>query len=261
MWAATECAAHAARTYHARSLEGRMNHRFVLSLLLAGMLISAPAALAQTDEPSMDTPAAATDDGTDAAVAPEEPTDTSIQGISFGNPLVITVGSLQTLILPVTNNNADPRTFTVKASYVQGDVPVSSATASVNDLAPGQMKVARLLVRDGVPATYDRLQYEVRTMRASSAARADAIAGISFDNAVINTAGVSSVDVDVRNDDSAAHSFTIQAAFFSGEDPTGVANGSVANLAPGETRRVNLLLRGTTAGADASVFNVETLAR
>ncbi len=240
-----------------------MRYRLAM-LLLAVSLASVAPAWAQSDEPPAQSPTDAVRPADDTVAAPSDEAiaQTIIQGISFGTPSLITAGSLRTLAVLVANDNPEPRTFTVRASYVRDEQVLGTATASVNDLSPGQTRVARLLVRQGAPASTNGWQFEVRNMRLSVATRAQAATAISFDNAVItSTYGLTSVDVDVRNDDDSAHTFTILAGFLNGDVVTGFATGAVNNLGPSETRRVNLLLHGDTTGADSSLFAVETLSR
>lgn len=207
-------------------------------------------------------PAAAPTAPATAAAAPTKPAADPNRGVTFGKPVVFGAGGLNTVAIWTTNTTQQVKSFTVKATYKNGDTILTTASGAVNDLRPGQSRAVTLIARDKVPDKYETVRVDVDTMirEAASTPGADAAAKLSFGPPNIKTQGsLSTVDVEVKNGDSAPHSFTVQAAYLKAGELSGVATGAVNDLAPGQTKTATLLVQGTAAGADKTELAIETV--
>ncbi len=175
-------------------------------------------------------------------------------GIMFGEPVTLGTTGLATVGVLVTNTSDQVMSFTVKATYKSGDTIVATASGAVNDLMAGQVRAAMLLSMTPIPSAYDGVRVDVDTLvvRQPRTAGADAAAQITFGRPFIRSlGGLSTVEIEVTNSDSAAHSFTVQLAALSSGQIVGVASGAVNDLGAGQTKTASLLASGQIPnGAD-----------
>lgn len=174
------------------------------------------------------------------------------QGITFGPPVVFR-GPFVTVGVLATNTSTNVKTFTVQATWTSAGSIAATATGAVADLAPGQTRAAMLVTLDQIPDGLDAAQVSIGAIvvDAVSTPGASAAANLTFGPPrVTKNFGLSTVDVQVTNGDSAAHTGTLQAAFLSGDQLLGIATGGVADLAPGQVKTATLVLVGTDDGAD-----------
>jgi hypothetical protein len=163
-------------------------------------------------------------------------------GIELGKPVAFVSGPVTTVGLPVKNTGSTIKSFDVKVSYGGGAV----ATGRVEDVAPGQTRVATLISMDQVPANPASIKVDLEgvTERASSPATK-----VTFGTPQLRSQnGVAQLVVDVTNGDAAAHSVYIAAGFYKDADLVGLARGGVDALAPGQTRSATLLVYGDAGG-------------
>ncbi len=203
-------------------------------------------------------PAASPADATASSAAAAQDVN---KGITFGEPVSFAVSGLNIIGVPVTNTTDQVKSFTVKATYKVGEQIAATASGAVNDLLPGQTRAVSLLSQDAIPATFDSVRVDVDTMIVESTTTpgSEVAAKLAFGQPAVKTnAGLSTVDVEVTNNDTVNHSFTVQAMFLQGDKLVGIATGAVNDLAPGQTKTATLLTQGTTEGADVKVA-VDTL--
>lgn len=187
-----------------------------------------------------------------------EPTDTPApppdpnRGIQFGQPIIFDNGGFQTASLLVTNTTDQVKSFTVKATYKSGDNILATASGAVNDILPGQTRAASLLSQDTLPAQFDTVRIDVDTMivESSTTRGSTAASKLVFGTpAISGTGNFITLNVEVTNNDSDAHSFTVQTLALLDGKLVGVATGAVNDLAPGQTKTATLLAQGQFKGA------------
>lgn len=178
------------------------------------------------------------------------------KGITFGEPVTFSAGGLNTVGVLATNTTDQVKSFTVKATYKTGEQIAATASGAVNDLLPGQSRAVTLLSQEAIPANADSVRIDVDTMirEAASTPGAETAKKLQFGPPNVKAAsGLSTVDVEVTNNDAAAHSLTVQAAFTQGGKLVGVASGAVNDLAPGQTKTATLIVQGQTEGAEVQI--------
>jgi hypothetical protein len=196
------------------------------------------------------------------AAPPTKPAAGPNRGIVFGKPVVLGTGSANTVAVPATNTSQQVKTFTAQATYKNGDQILATAIGTVNDLLPGQMRVVTLLSQQPIPAQAESVRIDVDTMVRESATSpgAEAAAKITFGLPVIETTGgLTTIAVEATNDDTAEHTFIVQAAFMKGDEVIGLAAGAVNELAAGQTKTASLLAQGATTGHDDVLIAVDTV--
>lgn len=182
------------------------------------------------------------------------------QGVQFGLPTVFS-GPLEVIAVPVTNTTSNVLSFTVEATFQTGTAITGTAEGAVNDLLPGQERVAMLVTGSTVPASYDTLTPQVDTLVENSPTTTSATAAgnITLGSPSVLGGAFPTVALSATNGDSAPHTFSVQTAFLQGGTVVGVAEGAVNDLAAGQTKTATLLLTGTSAGADTVLSAVDTL--
>lgn len=188
-------------------------------------------------------------------------TEDGNKGIVFGEPVTFSSGGFSTVGLLVTNTTDQVKSFTVKATYKLGDDILATAVGAVNDLLPGQMRAASLISQDAIPSQFDSVRVDVDTMivEDSTTPGASAASKIAFGKpALSGDANFVTVNVEVTNNDSNAHSFTVQSIFLQGEKLIGIGTGAVNDLAAGQTKTASLIVQGMAQNADIELA-VETV--
>jgi len=178
----------------------------------------------------------------------------------FGQPITIRQNTVAAL---VTNTTDQVKSFTVKATYKNGDTILATASGAVNDLRPGQRRAVTLVSSSPLPSTFESVRLDVDTMvrDVRTTPAAEAAAKLRFGPPAIRRGNLPTMDVEVRNEDTAAHSFTVQAAFLKGGNLVGVASGAVNDLEPGQTKTASLVSGSTIPEYDDILLAVDTLVR
>ena len=181
--------------------------------------------------------------------------------VKFGKPLTINMGGLSQVFVPVTNTGATVKSFTVKATYKNGDQIAATASGAVNDLLPGQTRAVALVSTDPLRQKTGTVRIDVDTMISDEAttASAEVAKKMKFGPPkASSTAGLSQVEVEVTNGDDKQHSMGVQAIFMKGDTLVGVATGAVNDVGPGQTKTASLIMEGTAQGAEPKV-QVDTI--
>jgi hypothetical protein len=183
------------------------------------------------------------------------------QGIVFGKPVVFRLGGFATVGVLATNTTDQAASFTVKATFKNGDKIAATAVGAVNALAPGQKRAVTLVTGDPIPESYDSAKVDVDTMLGSiNANQAAAAPKITFGAPKVTKNGpITTVAVEATNSDSAPHSFTVSAAFLQGEELVGIGTGAINDLGAGQTKTATLIVQGSGDGDPAVA--VDTLVR
>jgi len=85
---------------------------------------------------------------------------------------------------------------------------------------------------------------------------ATAAAKLTFGKPTVTTRGSSStVEVEVTNSDTTAHSATIGAGFYDDQTLLGVGSGALNDIAPGQTKTVTLIVQGKASGVPELTVN------
>lgn len=223
---------------------------------------TATPSLAAVASPATPRPAAPATPAAASPTTPASPVVSADRGLLFGNPSMLGSNNRNVIAVPVTNLSDLVKSFTVRAVYQTGGRTVATATGTVDDLPPGQLRAVFLVADAPIPTTYDSARIEVATMvrEEKSTPAADTAAKITFGTPVVKAVGATTtIDVDVTNTDTVAHTFSLQAIYVAGVDLIGVATGGVNDLAAGQTRSATLLLQGSAAGDPRLV--IDTLAK
>lgn len=194
--------------------------------------------------------------------APAKTTADPNRGIAFGKPTVFQNGGLATVGVLVTNTSTLVKSFTVKATYKNGDQIAATALGAVNDLLPGQTRAAALLSTQAIPARVESVRLDVDTMIREAATTPGSVAAskLTFGPPAIQSrTGLSQVDVEVKNGGEALRGLTVQAAFVRGDELVGMAIGAVNDLAAGQTKTATLLVQGTAGSYDKILVSTDTI--
>jgi hypothetical protein len=215
----------------------------------AGQAATAPAATQKPQAAAAATqpPPTAVPKPTTAPPPTAAPKPAGDRGIVFGE--VVQLGA-NTVGVPTTNASELVKSFTVTATFKNGDTIAGTASGAVNDLPPGQRRAVTLLSQ-ALPATFDSARVEVTTMvqEARSTPGATAAAKLTFGKPTIKALGnTSSIDVEVTNTDTAQHSAVLGAGFYEGDQLVGVGSGALNDIAGGQTKTATLLVQGKASG-------------
>lgn len=197
---------------------------------------------------------------------PPKPTPTTDPNgsIVFGKPLVQTTSAGSFVEVLATNSSGLVKSFTVKATYLNGDKIVATADGAVNDILPGQKRAVNLLSTDKIPAKYSSVRVDVDTLTNASKSTdaSDVVGKIKFGPPTVKSVGgLGTVNVEVTNGDSTKHSFTVEAVFLQGGTLVGDAEGAVNDLAPGQTKTASLLATGSVPKHDQTLVEIDTLVK
>lgn len=198
---------------------------------------------------SSDTP---TDAPTDTPVPPPDPN----RGIQFSQPVIFGNSMIQAAEVLATNTTNEVKSFTVKATYKNGDTILTTAIGTVNDLLPGQTRTVSLLSQNPLPTEAETVRVDVDTMliESDTTSGATAASRLVFGKPTISGSGsLAMIDVEVTNNDTNPHSFLVQAFALVGGKLVGVASGAVNDLAPGQVKTASLLSQGKFEGAEINI--------
>jgi len=217
---------------------GNVNRRLVLPLAVL-LLASAVTLLPADAQVTVSAP-----------TAPPNPT----AAIAFGTPIRVVSGAAVLAI----NQSTNVKSFTVKATWKQGNSIVGSGTAAVSDLGPGQRRAVVLAPSSAMSAAYDSIQIDLDRVTADtpSTPGADAAARIAFGPPAESRGGF---DLEVTNNDGSPHSLTLGAALLRGGDLVGTASGTVGTLAPGQTTMTTLISIGQPVAYDELSPSVDAI--
>ncbi len=113
-----------------------------------------------------------------------------------------------------------------------------------------------------MPKKYGSVRVNVDTMvEEADETEGSRVAGkIKFGKPKVSSEfGSTSIDVEVTNNDSAKHSFTVIATFLKGNKLVGVASGAVNDVAPKQTKTANLIAEGKKPSYDQVLLAVDTV--
>lgn len=189
--------------------------------------------------------------------APAAPPDAN-RGIQFSGPVTLDSSGFVSVVTLATNTTNMVKTFTVKATYKNGDQILATAVGTVNDMQPGQTRAVSLVSLDEIPATYETVRIDVDTMilETKTTDGADAARQIVFGPPAIDANGF--INVEATNNDDSLHTFTVQGILMQGGQLVGIAVGTVNDLAPGQTKTVTMIAQGAAQGAETRVM-VDTM--
>jgi hypothetical protein len=161
--------------------------------------------------------------------------------------------------LLVENTESVAYDVEVEMTYSVSGTPIATAVSDVPDLLPGQRRGVNLSPSSPLPLDR-RFDYEVKVTRrqhSDETRGAEVLRRIQFGR----WEGVPDLglDVEVTNGDLATRSVAVQGLLIRGGRLAGIASGSLAELAPGQTKTVTLLTREPTPRFDRVVFTAERL--
>ena len=114
-----------------------------------------------------------------------------------------------------------------------------------------------LVSTEPIPATAESVRIDVDTMVIDTemTAGAEAAKRITFGPpAVSSSGGFTQINVEVTNNDTKEHSFTVQALFMQGATLVGIGSGAVNDVAAGQTKTATLIVQGTAEGAEPQLL-------
>ena len=160
--------------------------------------------------------------------------------IEFTNIVTKTSLGLTIVYGEATNNTIAPQTFTVKVLfYDKENKLMGTAVGLVNDINPGETKTfAAMATADFSGAAGNKVEAEAM---AQSAGIKNNV--ITFAQPTINNSfGMATMDVDVKNTDTKAHSFTVFVSFYDANKKLiGVASGALNDLGAGVTKNLTAI--------------------
>lgn len=163
------------------------------------------------------------------------PTKQAQQQIEFSNTVVKNTFGITSVYGEVKNNDTKAHSFTLKASFYDGDGKLlGTASGAVNDLNGGDTKVfTAIATEDFSNAASHKVQ--VDTVISSESNKA---IPVTFSNIITKTEfGITTVEGEVKNNDTKPHSFTIAVGFYDSNNKLlGVASGAINDLAAGDTK-------------------------
>jgi hypothetical protein len=155
------------------------------------------------------------------------------------------------------NTTDQVKTFTVKATYLNGQTIVATGVGAVNNFLPHTKRGATLLL-DGDPSTASSSTVAVDTLISSddSTAESDAAQKFTFGPPTIGTIGL---EVQVTNGDSATHTLTVGCSALRNGVLAAVGSGAINDIAAGQTKTVTILMSGEPKASDEFLLYVETM--
>lgn len=186
------------------------------------------------------------------------------RGIKFAPPVVFRTPVLTTVGVLATNTTNQVKTFTVKATFKNGDTIAATAAGAVTDLRPGEMRVASLVSPAAIPESFDSVRVDVDTMvrDTASTTTADAAAKFTFGPPAFQAAGgLTTINIEATNQDAAAHTLTVQVAFLKGGNLVAVTAGAITDIAPGQTKTTAFLVNGPLPEYDTFQVAVDTVVK
>jgi hypothetical protein len=185
------------------------------------------------------------------------------QGIIVGEPVVIGEESLQQVAVLLQNNTDLVKSYSVKATYLNGDTITVSATGFVSDHLPGSIRVATLFFSGDPPQTGDVGSVQIDTMLTEdeSTPNGDIAQQVTFGPPTFNIDEFfSSIDVQVTNGSDVATSIGVTAAILRDGELVGTGSGFANDMAAGQTKTASLFVTGDLEEDDDVILSVDTVA-
>ncbi len=197
-----------------------------------------------------------------AGPAPAPAPDAGVNpGVTFGKPVVFATSGVGAAAVLATNPTGQVVSFAVKATFVSGGNTVATASGSVNDLKPNERRAAVLSIYTGsIPATYDSVNVTMDKLLANAPATpaATAASKLSIKQVVSGSGSGVTVIAEVKNDDTVAHSVTVQAAFLKGGELLAVGSGGPDDVIPaGQSKRATFDVVGNATGYDTVLMSID----
>ena len=187
---------------------------------------------------------------------------TEDQGIVLGDPVVIGEESLEQAALLLQNNTNLVKSYSVKATYKNGDTITATATGFVSDHLPGTIRTATLYFSGESPAADDVVSVQIDTMLTEDAStpNGDIAKQVTFGPPTINIDEFfSSIDVEVTNGSDVAASIGVTAAILRDGVLVGTGTGFASDAAAGQTKTVSLFVTGELEETDDLLLSVDTV--
>src|SRR4051812_27337424 len=187
---------------------------------------------------------------------------TEDQGIIVGEPAVIGEESLQQIAVLLQNNTDLVKSYSVKATYLNGDTITVSASGFVSDHLPGSIRVATLFFSGAAPGADDVGSVQIDTMLTEDAStpNGDIAKQVTFGPPTINVDEFfSSIDVQVTNGSDVAASIGVSAAILRDGVLVGTGTGFANDMAAGQTKTASLFVTGDLEETDDLLLSVDTV--
>jgi hypothetical protein len=180
--------------------------------------------------------------------------------VKLGPPIVL--GPMIAAAL-VENSGSQVISFTATATWKQKGAIAATASGAVNDLRPGQKRVASLLMTSPPPPGTDEAKVDVDTVVRQAATTDEArVADALVFGKPHAAPGAMFVDVEVTNRDTAPHSAMLQAGLLQKGALVGLAVGALNDIPPGATRTARLMSSsGNIPTHDDILTAVDTVVR
>ncbi len=185
-------------------------------------------------------------------------TQPDAEGIAIGTPVLLHVGDRNLPAVLVTNTSDQARSFTLSASWKQGDVTITGQGA-VFDLGPRGVRAVNLAVDSAIPSAASPADTHVEKVLPLDQHLLDVAGKIKFGNATVRRGPLAAIDVPVTNTDSVPHSLSLGAALLNKGQLVGTGSGALPNIGPQLTLPASLTVAGDDAGYDSILTYVTSI--
>jgi hypothetical protein len=165
--------------------------------------------------------------------------------------VLLPVGERNLPAVLVTNSSDQPHSFTIAASWKQGDSTVAISQGAVFCLEPREVRAINLASDTPIPTGATPGDAHVDRVLPVDQHQLQVSDKIKFGTASVQKGALSSVDVPVTNTDNAPHNLSLGAALLSKGQLIGTASGSLPNIGPRITLPANLTIAGDDSGYDS----------
>ena len=192
--------------------------------------------------------------------APSQIAGTEDQGLILGTPALIgDPATFQQVTLLVQNVDTLVKTYTLQATFKDGDTITATATGIVNDHLQGTIRTPALFV-DGTPSATDTITVQIDTMFTEdpSTEGGDLAKQITFGPPTISIGDFPTIAVEVTNGSNSTVSVTVAAGVLRDGVLVGNGSGVVTDMAPGQTKTAILYVTGSIEETDQVLLSVDT---
>lgn len=200
-----------------------------------------------SERPTQPTPQASTIPGTED------------HGLILGSPVVIGDPDFQEVTLLVQNIDSVVKSYSLKATFKDGDTITATATGIVNDHLQGTIRTPTLFVA-GTPGPTDTITVQVDTMFSEDPTTegGELAKQVTFGPPTITVGDFPTIDVEVTNGSESTISVTVAAGIMRDGQLVGIGSAVVTDMAPGQTKTATMFVTGSIEETDELLLTVET---
>jgi len=185
---------------------------------------------------------------------------TEDQGLILGAPVILGDPTFPTAALLVQNVDPLVKSYTIKATWKNGNKITATGDGLVSDHFQGSIRTATLSL-DATPGPNDTVTVAVDTMfdQQPSTDNADIAQQVTFGPPTVQAGDFPTIDVEVTNGSDTSVSATVVAGVVRDGVLVGVANGLLTDFQGGETQTAKLYVTGSIEETDQLLFSVDSV--